>query len=266
MDMLKGKVALITGGGSGIGRGIGRRFVRESAAVVVADIHEPNGGEVAKELQALGGRSKFVRTDVTRKSDIQAAVDATVREFGRLDIVVTSANQLATPVVMAKKTDEMLARQLSIAVWGPWWTMHAVMPVMRAQGGGRIINFSSIDFETGAWLHADYNVAKGGVVAMTRSAAMDWARYKITVNALQPVAATPPFEQMCRDRPGLRENAAKQIPIGRMGDPEEDIGPLAAFLASDGASYITGAVIPVDGGLHMPRVNQTPADMAMFGG
>jgi NAD(P)-dependent dehydrogenase (short-subunit alcohol dehydrogenase family) len=267
MGILDGKVALITGGGSGIGRGIARRFVREGAAVVVADLNEQLGQQTEKELVGeLKGRGKYLRTDVTVKSDIEAAINSAVKSFGRLDIVVTCANVLATPLVMEKKTDEMLARQLSVAVWGPWWTMQLAMPIMRKQGFGRFINFSSIDFETGAWLHADYNVAKGGVVGLTRSAAMDWARFGITANALAPVAASLSFEKMCEDRPGLREAAGKQIPVGRMGDCEEDIAPLAAFLASDAASYITGAVIPVDGGLHIPRVNQTPADVSMYGG
>jgi 3-oxoacyl-[acyl-carrier protein] reductase len=167
---------------------------------------------------------------------------------------------------MEKKLDSMLQQQLAIGVWGTWWGMQAALPVMRAQGGGRIINFTSMDVDTGAWLHSDYSVGKAGILAMTRSAAIDWARFNIRVNALAPVAASSAFEQMCRDRPGLREAAGKSIPLGRMGDPEADIAPVAVFLASDLSQYVTGASIPVDGGLHMPRVNQTPADMAMFGG
>jgi 3-oxoacyl-[acyl-carrier protein] reductase len=264
--ILDGKVAVVTGAGQGIGRGIARRFVRESAAVVIAEISEEHGERVQAELLQLGGRCKFIRTDVSKKNQIQAAIDAAVAQFGRLDILVNNAVKLPTPVVMEKKADSMLEQQLAIGVWGTWWGMQAVMPVMRGQGGGRIINFTSLDVETGAWLHSDYSVVKAGIQAMTRSAAIDWARYKIQVNAIAPVAASSAFEQMCKDRPGLKEQAGKAIPLGRMGDPEEDIAPVAVFLASDSSRYITGATIPVDGGLNLPRGNSTPPDLSMFGG
>jgi NAD(P)-dependent dehydrogenase (short-subunit alcohol dehydrogenase family) len=160
----------------------------------------------------------------------------------------------------------MLEQQLAIGVWGTWWGMQTAMPIMRDQGGGQIVNFTSLDVETGAWLHSDYSVVKAGIQAMTRSAAIDWARHNIRVNALAPVAASSAFEQMCRDRPGLKEMAGQAIPLGRMGDPEEDIAPAAVFLASDLSRYITGATLPVDGGLNLPRGNSTPADLKMFGG
>jgi NAD(P)-dependent dehydrogenase (short-subunit alcohol dehydrogenase family) len=186
-----------------------------------------------------------------------------VSSYGRLDILVNNAIKVPTPVVMAKKTDAMLEQQLAISVWGAWWAMQAAMPVMRDQGGGRIINFTSLDIETGAWLHADYSVAKAGIQAMTRSAAIDWARFNILVNALAPVAATSAFNKMCDERPGFREFANQIIPLGRMGDPEQDIGPVAVFLASDASRYITGATIPVDGGLNLPRMSAKPDLVAL---
>lgn len=264
MGVLEGKIALVTGAGQGIGRGIARRFARESAAVVVAEINEENGRRVVQELEALGARALFVQTDVSKKADVQAVIDATVKHFGRLDVLVNNAIKLPTPVLMEKKTDAMLEQQLGIGVWGSWWAMQAAMPIMRSQGGGRIINFTSMDVETGAWFHSDYSVAKGGILAMTRSAAIDWARYGILVNAITPIAATSAFEQMCKDRPGLREYASSIVPLGRMGDPEEDIAPVAVFLASQASHYITGATLPVDGGLNLNRMSAKP-DLSALG-
>ena len=261
MGQLDGKVALVTGAGQGIGRGIARRFVREGASVVIAEISEEHGSKVQTELAQLGGCGRFVRTDVGRKADVLAAIAATVEDFGRLDILVNNAVKLPTPVLMAQKTDAMLEEQIRIGIWGTWWAMQASMPIMRQQGGGRIINFTSMDAETGAWLHADYSVVKAGIVGMTRSAAIDWARFNINVNAVAPIAASAAFEQMCKDRPGLREHANAAVPLGRMGDPEEDIAPAVVFLASDGARFITGATIPVDGGLNLPRGNSTPMEL-----
>ena len=264
MGALQGKVALVTGAGQGIGRGIARRFVRESAVVVVAEINEEAGRRVANELESLGGRALFVRTDVSKKADVQAAVGAATENFGRLDILVNNASRLPAPVVMEKKTDAMLEQQLAVGVWGTWWAMHAALPVMRKQGGGSVINFSSLDVETGAWLHSDYSVVKAGIQAMTRSAAIDWARFGIRVNALAPIAATSAFEQMCKERPGLREMANAIVPLGRMGDPEEDIAPAAVFLASEAGRYITGVTLPVDGGLNMNRMSAKP-DLSALG-
>jgi NAD(P)-dependent dehydrogenase (short-subunit alcohol dehydrogenase family) len=264
MGALQGKVAVVTGAGQGIGRGISRKFAREGAAVVLAEINEENGQRVAQEIAALGGRAKFVRTDVSKKSDVQAVIDAAVGEFGRLDILVNNAVKLPTPTTLEQKTDEMLEQQLAIGVWGTWWALRAALPVMRKQGGGSIINFSSLDFETGAWLHSDYSVMKGGIVGLTRTAAIDWARYGIRVNALAPIAATAAFEKMCSERPGFREMANAIVPLGRMGDPEEDIAPVAVFLASDAARYMTGAILNVDGGLNMNRMSMKP-DLSAFG-
>lgn len=260
MGQLDGRVAVITGSGQGIGRGIARRFAREGASVVIAEISEVHGRRVETEIQGQGGRAKFVKTDVGRRSDVEGAIDAAVGEFGKLDVLVNNAVVLATPVLLAQKTDDMLDQQMRIGIWGPWWAMRYAMPIMRTNGGGRIINFTSVDVDSGAWLHADYSATKGAMLALTRSAAIDWARFKINVNALAPIAASSAFEKMCQERPGLREAAGPAIPLGRVGDPEEDIAPAAVFLASDGARYVTGAVLAVDGGYSLCRGNTTPAD------
>ncbi|MFZ2176240.1 MAG: SDR family NAD(P)-dependent oxidoreductase [Rhodococcus sp. (in: high G+C Gram-positive bacteria)] len=264
MGSLDGKVAIVTGGGKGIGRGIARRFAREGANVVVAELDVDAGKQVAEDLEGLGGAGLFVQTDVSKKADIQAAVAAAQESFGGLDILVNNAIALTPDVLLEQKTDEMFEKTLNVGLWSVWWGMQAAFPVMKAGGGGRIINFYSVDADNGNWVHGDYNTAKGGVQALTRTAGIQWARFNILTNAIAPIAASDAFKQMVEQNPGLADAIPMMIPAGRMGDPEEDIAPVAAFLASEGSRFITGATIPVDGGLHIPRLNTRPPDLSVF--
>jgi NAD(P)-dependent dehydrogenase (short-subunit alcohol dehydrogenase family) len=264
MGQLDGKIAIVTGGGDGIGKGIARRFAREGATVIVAEINEDKGSEVAGELAALGTPGLFLKTDVGKKDDVLNMVSTAVEQFGRIDVLVNNAITVTPEVPMEMKTDEMLQTTLDVGLWGVWWGMHAVLAPMKAQGGGRIINFYSVDADNGNWLHADYNAVKGGVGALTRTAGIQWAPYGILVNAISPIAASSHFNKMLEANPDLIHAIPMMIPAGRMGDPEEDIAPAAVFLASDGSRYITGATIPVDGGLHVPRLNTRPPDLSVF--
>jgi NAD(P)-dependent dehydrogenase (short-subunit alcohol dehydrogenase family) len=264
MGVLDGKVALVTGAGAGIGRGVARRYAREGASVVVAEIDAGNGSRVAEELETLGARSLFVRVDVSKKCEVEAAVAATMKQFGRLDILVNNASKLSPNVLLEQKTDEMLQATLGVGAWGTWWFMQLAMPIMRDQGGGRIINFVSVDAEAGAWLHGDYNMTKGAIEALTRSAAMEWGRFKILVNAIAPVAAGTVYDELVRAIPGFEQMASAMNPLGRVGDPEEDIAPVAVFLGSEACRYVTGEVIHVDGGMHVPRYQSKPQDLAAF--
>lgn len=261
MGLLDGNVAVVTGAGQGIGKGVARRLVLEGAKVVVAELNEQQGEQTAVELRELGGDAVFVKTDVSKKADVENMIAAAVKSYGRLDILVNNACRAPAQLLFEEKTDAMLEEQLAIGVWGSWWAMRAAMPIMRQQGGGRIINFVSIDVDTGAWLHADYAIAKAGVQAMTRSAATDWGRYNITVNCIAPTAATEPFVEMCKHRPELEKMAALSRPIERMGHPENDIAPAVVMLASDAGRYMTGITLPVDGGKHMARgMNRPPEE------
>ncbi len=261
MGLLRDKVALITGAGGGIGRGVARRFAREGATVVIAEIDERSGRAVAKECEELGVCAVFVRTDVTDKASVEGAVAAAVQAFGGLDILVNNAFVPTPKVKLEDKTDAMLQSTLLSTVWASWWAMKAALPHLRERGGGKIVNFYSIDVEMGAWLHSDYNTAKGGILGLTRSAAAEWGRFNITVNAIAPTAMGATFHTLCADNPGFAEKSAAMRPLGRCGDPEDDIGPVVVFLASEMSRYITGEAIHVDGGLHLPGYNSRPADV-----
>jgi 3-oxoacyl-[acyl-carrier protein] reductase len=259
MGLLDNKVAVITGAGGGIGRGVARCYAREGAAVIVAEIDEHTGRQVESELRALGGQALFVRTDVLDKSSIEAAVQAAVDHFGGLDILVNNAFVPSPNVLLEDKTDEMLARTLTSTVWASWWAMKAALPHLRARGGGRIVNFTSIDVDVGAWQHADYNTGKSGVVGLTRSAAAEWGRFGITCNAIAPTAMGATFHKLAAEIPGFAERSAAARPLGRPGDPELDIGPVVVFLGSEMSRYVTGVTLHVDGGLHLPGYNSRPA-------
>lgn len=264
MSLLRDKVALITGAGGGIGRGIARRFAREGALVVIAEIDETSGPAVAAECEALGARALFVRTDVTDKVSVEGAVAAAAEAFGGLDILVNNAFVPTPNVLLEDKTDAMLQCTLASTVWASWWAMKAALPQMRKRGGGKIVNFYSIDVEMGAWLHADYNTAKGGILGLTRSAAAEWGRFNITVNAIAPTAMGATFHKLCAENPGFAEKSAAMRPLGRCGDPEEDIAPAVLFLACEMSRYMTGEAIHVDGGLHLPGYNSRPAHVPVI--
>lgn len=258
MGLLNGKVAVITGAGGGIGRGVARCYAREGAAVLIAEIDELTGAQVERELKEIGGRARFLRTDVLHKESVEAAIQTAVDEFGGLDILVNNAFVPSANVLLEDKTDEMLARTLTSTLWASWWAMRAALPHMRARGAGRIINFTSIDVDVGAWQHADYNSGKSAVVGLTRSAASEWGRFNITVNAIAPTAMGATFHKMAAEIPGFAERSAAARPLGRPGEPEADIGPVVVFLGSDMARYVTGELIHVDGGLHLPGYQSRP--------
>jgi len=250
MPRLDGKAAIVTGAGQGIGRGVARAFAREGAAVTIAEINAETGRAVARELEdELSATAVFVPTDVLQQADVQGMVDATVDAFGRVDILVNNA-YVAAPVsrLEHKSGDDLLLAYRG----GPLhtlWAMQAVFPHMVAAGGGRIINFVSLNGINAHMYSADYNAAKEAIRALTRTAAREWAIDGIVVNAIAPAAATHHGEA-AKQSEGYRI-FIENCPMRRQGDPELDIGPLAWFLCSDACRYLTGHTFMADGGAFM---------------
>lgn len=260
MGLLKGKVALITGGGGGIGRGIARRFIQEGAKVVIAEINDSFGINTLKELtEELGGEAHYINVDVREKDQVEGAVSTTIEKFGGIDILINNAFSLTENIGIEDKTDAMLDSTIKSGVWANWWAMKAALQSMKARGGGKIVNFYSIDAQVAAWNHADYNITKSGILGLTKSAAMEWGRFNINVNAIAPAAMGNVFHKLASENPGFAEAAAARKPLCRNGDPEKDIAPVVVFLCSEMSSYVTGELINVDGGLHLPGYNSKPA-------
>ncbi len=255
---LDGRVAIVTGGANGIGRGAAVRLASAGASVVIADVDTELGTQTAKELAEQGLNALFVHTDVGRKADVTALVNAAREAFGRPTILVNSAISLSPNVFLEDKTDDMLDKLLHVGLWASWWAMKAVFPGMRDAGGGSIVNFRSIDGEAGAWMHSDYNITKEAIGALTRSAAAEWGRFNIRVNAVAPVAMGTVFAELQRDHPEIVESVSQRTPLGRIGEPEDDIGGVIAFLAGDDSRYVTGVTLPVDGGMHLARYDSRP--------
>ncbi|MEU3734312.1 SDR family oxidoreductase [Streptomyces sp. NPDC033538] len=250
---LEGRVAIVTGAGDGIGAAVARRFAEEGARVLVAEVDEETGRATADRI---GGR--FLRTDVGDKAQVLAMVDTAVREWGGVDILVNNAWAVGDLGRVENKTDEMLARGLGIGFYGPFWAMRAAFPHMRERGWGRVINMCSLNGVNAHMGTLEYNAAKEALRTLTRTAAREWAPTGVVVNALCPGAKSAAFRRRMRENPELEKQAGGMNPMGRIGDPDRDIAPAALFLAGEGARYVTGNTLFVDGGSHINGVAWAP--------
>ena len=244
---LAGKVALITGGASGMGQSEAMIFAREGARVVVADILEAEGEQVVASITAAGGQAGFEKLDVTSEADWQAAVAAAVARFGKLDVLVNNAGISGT---YAPDTTSTAAwdRIMNVNAKGVFLGMKHAIPAMRRAGGGAIVNISSISGFVGqTMIHMAYNASKGAVRIATKAAAVQYARDGIRVNSVHPGMMPPMRTSKMSADPAWRTRMLGAVPMKREGRVEE-VAHAVLFLASDEASYITGTELVVDGG------------------
>lgn len=237
------KVAIITGGGSGIGKAIAAAFAREGASVVIAGRHQEKLDAVAREI---GAQCLPIRADLGNAADVQKLVTAAIEKFKRLDILVNNAGVLL-PGTAESLTEEEFDQTFNINVRGLWLLSRAVLPHMRTAGGGSIINIGSVLSTLGARNRVAYSASKGAVLAMTRAMALDHAAENIRVNCICPgIVETEMVARFSLDESARRQRLALH-PLGRFGQPQ-DIAGLAVFLASDESAWITGTAQTVDGG------------------
>lgn len=246
---LEGKVAIITGANTGIGKGISLCMAREGAAVTIGyvGVRKP-ADELVGEIEGSGGRAMAIALDVTRFDQIDHCVEQTVSTFGKLDIFVNNAG-VETKVAFLDLPYDAYAKTIAVDLTGPWVCSQKAAQRMAKQGnGGRIINISSVHEDLPMPTNAAYCAAKGGLRMMMRTIAVELARHKILVNNIGPGAIDTPMDAPLKENPELMSELLSEIPLGRMGTPE-DIGMLAVYLASDEASYVTGHTFFIDGGM-----------------
>jgi meso-butanediol dehydrogenase/(S,S)-butanediol dehydrogenase/diacetyl reductase len=246
---LEGKVAVVTGAASGIGRATALRFAAEGAAVVVGDLSFDGASSVAAVITEKGGRSVGKQVDVADSEAVEALVEEAVVMFGRIDIMMNNA---ASPhgAPVSATTDDDWRRVMSVTLDGTFFGVRAALRRMLTQGSGSILNISSGAGLGGEVMLGAYGAAKAAVINLTKTAAVENAPHGVRVNCICPgPIATPPLAAWLGAIPGGEEAFAKQIPARRIGQAEE-IASVAVFLASDEASYVTGAVVVADGGVN----------------
>ncbi len=240
------KITLITGGAHGMGAAMASLFAREGATVVIADILEKEGRELAAAIAQSGARSEFLPLDVSREADWREAMTALMARHGRLDILVNNAG--VSGALPDRLGVEDFDRLMAVNARGTFLGLKYGIEAMRQSGGGSIVNISSISGLVGqAFVHMGYNGAKAAIHVMTKAAAVQFGREGIRVNSVHPGYMPPMRTSVTSADPALRERLMASIPLGRSGRPEE-VASAVLFLASDEASYITGAELVVDGG------------------
>ncbi|HVY21046.1 MAG TPA: SDR family NAD(P)-dependent oxidoreductase [Bauldia sp.] len=242
--LLHNKVAVVTGAAEGIGRAIVELFAREGARVVVADVNAQQGEAVAEAVRTAGGEAMFYRVDVGRMDEVRALIEATIKQFGRLDVVCSNAAAYSMGNA-TEITEAEWDRTLAVCLKATWMLAHYAVPIMQSQGGGNIVVTGSLQSIRGSTRNVAYQAAKGGVVALVRSLAADYAP-AIRVNAVLPGGVSTNMSPRASDK--AEEESLSRIPLERYATPDE-IAKAALFLASDMSSYVTGASLVVDGGM-----------------
>lgn len=240
---LEGQVAIVTGGGGGIGKATCLAFAREGADIVIPEVNIANAEAAASEIQALGRKCEVIETDVSNGDSVRKMVRRTLDAFGRIDILVNNAGIFSYTRIDAC-TEEEWDRMMAVNLKGPFLCSQAVMETMKAQRSGRIINLGSLAGQVGGIVaSAPYSASKAGVMCLTKSLARVLGEYGITVNSIAPgIAAT----EMAKNHPDMRA----QIPLGRVADASE-VASAILFLASEEGRYLTGATLDVNGGIRM---------------
>ncbi len=219
--------------------------------MIVADLNEEIGRQRVDEINAGGGAANFVRADVGRRADNETLVRAAVDHYGRLDILVNNAWGGGDISRAETKSDELIEHGLAVGFRGPLWAMQAAFPIMRDQRYGRIVNICSLNGVNAHMGTLEYNTAKEALRAATRTAAREWAAIGIVANVICPAAKSASFSRVMGQHPELLAAADAANPMGRIGDCDDDIAPVALFLASEDCRYVTGNTIFADGGSHI---------------
>ena len=248
---LAGRSILVTGAGRGLGRGVAVACAAAGAEVMVAS-PRANGAETVGEIEARGGSSAWARCDVAVATDVEAAVTAAVGRSGGLDVVIHNATsrRSSEPARLEDVDDALWHDHASVSLRGAYHCAHAALPHLRARRGRLIVMTSPAGIEGSVMLPA-YGIVKGALRGFAKSLAREWAPFGVTVNAISPLAQTPAMTSAYQKDPTLEARLARAVPMGHLGDPETEIGPAIVFLASDGAGYITGQTLAVDGGRFM---------------
>lgn len=257
--VLAGKVAVVTGAGQGIGRGVALQLAQQGARVVVSDINGETAAETVAIAQSRGAEAVAIGCDIADSASVAALVDAVVERFGTVHILINNAYLGNLPGPLETKATGDFARALQGSFYAPLAAMQRAFPHMKAQRWGRIINMCSLNGVNAHMYTADYNVSKEALRCLTRSAAREWAAHGITVNAVCPGARTPAYERFAAASPENAAQLLRQNPMGRMGEPEHDIGSILAFVCSDAGGYMTGNTVFLDGGSHINGVSWQPS-------
>jgi NAD(P)-dependent dehydrogenase (short-subunit alcohol dehydrogenase family) len=249
------QVTVITGAADGLGKAFATRFAEAGYQVVAADINDAAGEALVAALNARDFNVVYRHCDVTQKAQVEGLVNGALEQFGAVDVLINNAVPPGALGPIEEKSDAEFQRQLDGGFFAARWAMNAAFAAMKARGFGRIINLCSLNGVNAHPQTADYNVAKEALRALTRTAAREWAPFGITVNAICPGAITAAFLAMQTFAPEMAQRVNKQIPMGYMGEPYEDISGVALFLASKDARYMTGNTLFVDGGGHINGIN-----------